>query len=37
LRDKRLGPPVEVVPGIRAEECQKLLDDFFVQLRSESS
>ena len=33
LRDKRLGRPVEVVAGIRAEECQKLLDDFFVQLR----
>ena len=37
LRDKRLGRPVEVVAGIRAEECQKLLDDFFVQLRNKSS
>jgi len=36
LRDKRLGPPVEVVAGIRAEECQKLLDDFFARLRNES-
>ena len=36
LRDKRLGRPVEVIAGIRAEECQKLLDDFFVQLRNES-
>ena len=36
LRDKRLGPPVEVVAGIRAEECQKLLDDFFAQLRNQS-
>ena len=37
LRDKRLGRPVEVVSGIRAEACQKLLDDFFAQLRNESS
>ena len=36
LRDKRLGPPVEVVAGIRAEECQELLDDFFARLRNES-
>ena len=36
LRDKRLGPPVEVVAGIRAEECQRLLDDFFARLRNES-
>ena len=35
LRDKRLGRPVEVIPGIRAEECQRLLDDFFAQLRNE--
>ena len=36
LRDKRLGPPVEVVAGIRVEECQKLIDDFFSQLRNQS-
>ena len=36
LRDKRLGRPVEVVAGIRAEECQRLLDDFFARLRNES-
>ena len=36
LRDKRLGPAIEVVAGIRAEECKKLLDDFFAQLRNES-
>jgi tRNA(adenine34) deaminase len=36
LRDKRLGRPVEVVAGVMANECQKLLNDFFVQLRSES-
>ena len=36
LRDKRLGPPVEVIGGIKAEECQKLLNDFFAHLRDES-
>ena len=36
LRDKRLGRPVEVIAGIKAEECQKLLDDFFARLRNES-
>jgi len=36
LRDKRLGPPLEVIAGIKAEECQKLLDDFFARLRNES-
>ena len=36
LRDKRLGRPVEVVAGIRAEECQRLLDDFFARLRNDS-
>ena len=36
LRDKRLGRPVEVVAGVRADECQKLLDSFFSQLRNES-
>jgi len=36
LRDKRLGSPVEVISGIRAGECKRLLDDFFAQLRSES-
>ena len=34
LRDKRLGRPIEVIGGIRAGECQKLLDDFFTQLRN---
>ena len=37
LRDKRLGRRVEVIAGIRAKECQQLLDDFFAQLRNESS
>ena len=36
LRDKRLGRPLEVITGVRADECQKLLDDFFGQLRNES-
>ena len=36
LRDKRLGRPIEVIAGVRANECQRLLDDFFVQLRKES-
>ena len=36
LRDKRLGHPVEVVAGIKAEECQRFLDDFFARLRNES-
>ena len=36
LRDKRLGRPIEVIAGIRADECQKLLDDFFAHLRDES-
>lgn len=29
LRDRRLNHQVEVIPGIRAEECGKLLSDFF--------
>ena len=37
LRDKRLGRPIEVIAGIKAGECQKLLDDFFAQLRNGSS
>ena len=35
LRDKQLGRPVEVISGIRAEECQKLLDDFFSKIRDD--
>jgi len=33
LRDRRLGPPVEVIGGVLADECGKLLTDFFQQLR----
>jgi len=34
LRDKRLGPPIEVIGGKMAESCQLLLDGFFQQVRS---
>jgi len=34
LRDRRLGPPVEVISGVLADECGKLLTDFFERLRS---
>jgi tRNA(adenine34) deaminase len=33
LRDRRLGPPVEVIGGVLADPCGKLLTDFFEQLR----
>ena len=29
LRDRRLNHHVEVIPGVRAEECGELLTDFF--------
>ena len=29
LRDARLGNPVEVIAGVRQEQCSKLLKDFF--------
>ena len=34
LRDDRLGNPIEVIGGIRAEECQRLLNDFFCRIRT---
>ena len=34
LRDRRLNHRPEVVGGVRAEECQALLDTFFAGLRS---
>ena len=37
LRDRRLGPPVEVIGGVLADECGKLLTDFFEQLRIRDS
>jgi tRNA(adenine34) deaminase len=33
LRDSRLGNPVEVVAGVREQECSKLLKDFFEAKR----
>jgi len=35
LRDTRLGRPLEVIAGIKAEECQTLLDNFFARLRNQ--
>jgi tRNA(adenine34) deaminase len=34
LRDRRLGPPVEVIGGVLADECAQLLTAFFDQLRA---
>jgi tRNA(adenine34) deaminase len=33
LHDRRLGPPVEVVGGVLADDCAALLRDFFGQRR----
>ncbi len=33
LHDPRLGPPVEVLTGVMAEQCAALLTGFFGQLR----
>ncbi len=33
LRDRRLGPPVEVIGGVLAPECGELLSEFFDRLR----
>jgi tRNA(adenine34) deaminase len=33
LRDARLGTPVEVIAGVRQEQCSKLLKDFFEAKR----
>jgi tRNA(adenine34) deaminase len=33
LNDPRLGPPVEIVSGVLADECAALLRDFFGQRR----
>jgi tRNA(adenine34) deaminase len=35
LRDRRLGPPVEVIGGVLAGPCGQLLSDFFERLRAE--
>ena len=34
LRDRRLGPPVEVIGGVLAESCGELLTAFFGRLRA---
>ena len=34
LRDKRLGRPIEVIAGVRSRECQRLLDEFFAEVRN---
>jgi tRNA(adenine34) deaminase len=31
--DKRLNHRIEIVPGVLADECAKLLSDFFGRLR----
>jgi tRNA(adenine34) deaminase len=33
LRDSRLGQPVEVIAGVREQECAELLKGFFDRLR----
>ena len=33
VRDRRLGPPIEVIPGVLAEACASLLSGFFGELR----
>ena len=35
LRDRRLGPPVEVLGGVLAGECAALVSGFFKRRRSE--
>src|SRR5690348_7956647 len=35
VRDRRLGPPVEVVGGVLADECAALLSSFFERRRAE--
>ena len=35
VRDRRLGPPVEVIGGVLAEPCAALLSSFFERLRAE--
>ena len=37
LHDPRLGPPVEVVGGVLADECTALLSDFFARRRPDGA
>jgi tRNA(adenine34) deaminase len=36
VRDRRLGPPVEVLGGVLAEPCARLLSEFFERRREQS-
>ncbi len=35
VRDRRLGPPVEVIGGVLAGDCGSLLTSFFERRRAE--
>jgi tRNA(adenine34) deaminase len=37
LHDRRLGPPVEVVPGVLAADCAAALQAFFGKLRAQAA
>jgi len=37
LHDRRLGPPVEVIPGVLAAECAAGLRAFFGKLRAQAA
>lgn len=37
LREPRLNHRAEVFAGVRADECQKILQDFFATMRNEAS
>jgi tRNA(adenine34) deaminase len=37
LHDPRLGPPVEVLGGVLADECTALLSDFFARRRPDGA
>ena len=37
LHDRRLGPPVEVIPGVLAADCAAALQAFFEKLRAEAA
>jgi tRNA(adenine34) deaminase len=37
LHDRRLGPPVEVIPGVLAADCAAALQAFFGKLRARAA
>jgi tRNA(adenine34) deaminase len=37
LHDRRLGPPVEVIPGVLAADCAAALQAFFGKLRAQAA